>query len=274
MSQAKPMTRGLAALAATLLLGGGTVYLACAADPAPGGGGGAGGEKEWAVHDEARPKPPVVQPGTPSTPERAGRAPSDALVLFNGKDLSHWQAEGGGDPTWAVAGDFMEAAGGKGVVTKAGFGDCQLHLEFATPEKAVGEGQGRGNSGVFLMSHYEVQVLDSHGNETYADGQAGAVYGQHPPLVNASLPPGQWQSYDIVFRRPHFDAGGNVTRPATVTVLHNGVLVQDHVEIKGKTAHKTAGRYVPHADKLPIRLQFHGNPTRFRNIWVRQLGEK
>ena len=262
------LTRG-ATMAATVvaLLGGGAVYLACAADP----GAGAGGEKKWAVHDEGRPKPPVVQPGTPSTPAEAGKAPSDALVLFDGTDLSHWQAEGGGAPTWAVAGGYMEAAGGKGVVTKDGFGDCQLHIEFATPEKVEGDGQGRGNSGVFLMSHYEVQVLDSYQNETYADGQAAAVYGQHPPLVNASLPPGQWQAYDIVFRRPHFSPDGSVAKPATVTVLHNGVLVQDHVEIKGKSAHKTDAKYVKHDDKLPISLQFHGNPTRFRNIWVRQL---
>lgn len=263
--------RRTAAMAALALLSGGTLYVACAA---PDTAGGSGGEKKWTVHDESRPNPPVVQPGTPSTPEQAGTAPSDALVLFDGKDLSHWQAEGGGEATWKVASGYMEAAGGKGVATKEGFGDCQLHIEWATPEKVEGAGQGRGNSGVFLMSHYEVQVLDSYQNETYADGQAAALYGQHPPLVNASLPPGKWQTYDIIFRRPHFGADGKVTKPATVTLLHNGVLAQDHAEIKGKSAHKTEAKYERHDDKLPIRLQFHGNPTRFRNIWIRQLEGK
>ena len=267
MNRPTKLTTIAAAAAAVALLGGAGTYLAVADHH----------EKqqqqqhEWAVHDEKRPKPTVIQPGTPSTQQEAGKAPSDALVLFGGADLSHWQAEGGGEATWKVAGGYMEAAGGKGLVTKEGFGDCQLHVEFATPEKVEGSGQGRGNSGVFLMSNYEVQVLDSFGNETYADGQAGAVYGQHPPLVNASRAPGQWQAYDIIFRRPHFGPDGSVAKPATVTVLHNGVLVQDHVEIKGKTAHKTAGKYQKHEDKLPIRLQFHGNPTRFRNIWIRQL---
>ena len=263
----QPAQTALMCIAAVALLGGGAVYFAWAADPVTAGAG----SKKWAVHDETRPKPAVVQPGTPSTPEQAGKAPADALVLFSGTDLSHWQADGGGGATWKVANGYMEAAGGKGVTTKEGFGDCQLHVEFATPEKPEGTGQGRGNSGIFLMSNYEVQVLDSHQNETYADGQAGAVYGQHPPLVNASLPPGKWQTYDIIFKRPHFGEGNAVARPATVTVLHNGVLVQDHVEIKGKTAHKTEGKYTKHEDKMPIRLQFHGNPTRFRNIWIRQL---
>lgn len=247
--------------AAALLVGGGT-YFAMADHHE---------QKKWAVHDMLRPKPTVITPGTFSTPEQPGKAPSDALVLFDGKDMSKWQKVGGGDPTWKVASGHMEVAGRGDVQTKDSFGDCQLHVEWATPEVVKGDGQGRGNSGVFFMGRYEVQVLDSYGNETYADGQAAALYGQHPPLVNASLPPGQWQVYDIVFRRPHFDADGKVTKPATVTVFHNGVLVQDHAQLKGTTSHKKEGTYEKHGDKEPIRLQDHGNPTRFRNMWIREL---
>ena len=222
-------------------------------------------EQKWEVHDMKRPKPKVIQPGTVSTPEQAGKAPSDAQVLFDGKDLSNW------DGNWKVESGHMEASGGKDIQTKEAFGSCQLHVEFATPSKVEGSSQGRGNSGIFLMGNYEVQVLDSYENETYADGQAAALYGQYPPLVNACLPPGQWQQYDIVFHRPQFGEDGKVTKPATMTVFHNGVLVQDHRELKGTTAHHSPGVYTKHADKLPIRLQFHGNPTRFRNIWIRQL---
>ena len=230
---------------------------------------------EWEIHDMKRPKPPAVDPGTPSTADQPGMPPSDAVVLFDGKDLSKWQgagaaAEGG----WKVQDGFMEIAGKGGISTKDQFGDCQLHIEWAAPNPPKGEGQGRGNSGVDLMEKYEVQVLDSFQADTYADGQASALYGQYPPLVNASRPPGQWQVYDIVFRRPHFGADGKVTKPATMTVFHNGVLVQDHAELKGKTGHKSPGVYKKHADKLPLSLQFHGNPTRFRNIWIRELGGK
>lgn len=255
----------LLATVAAISLGGGVAYLALADHHE---------EQKWAVHDMTRPKPPVITPGTFSTPEQPGKAPSDALVLFDGKDLSKWQAEGGGDATWKVESGYMEAGGGKGLQTKDSYGDCQLHVEWASPEKVVGEGQGRGNSGVYIMGKYEVQVLDSYQNDTYADGQAGALYGQYPPLVNAALPPGQWQVYDIVFHRPHFGEDGKVTKPATMTVFHNGVLVQDHAELKGTTGHKSPGVYTKHADKLPINLQFHGNPTRFRNIWIRELGGK
>ena len=196
--------------------------------------------RDWAIHDETRPQPRVVDPGTASTAEAAGRAPADAIVLFDGKDLSQWRSQKDGGPApWKVEYGYMEVvAGSGGIQTAAGFGDCQLHLEWATPAPPRGSGQDRGNSGVFLMGQYEVQVLDSYGNTTYPDGQAAALYGQYPPLVNASRPPGQWQTYDIVFRAPRFDAGGRLVRPARVTVLHNGVLVQDARELTGPTAHK------------------------------------
>jgi hypothetical protein len=157
--------------------------------------------------------------------------------------------------------------------TRQPFGDCQLHVEFAEPVPAVGESQERGNSGVFLMGLYEIQVLDSYQNKTYADGQASGVYGQFPPQVNASLPPGQWQMYDIIFHSPHFDQDGKLLRPARFTVLHNGVLVQDNVELSGPTAHHQRPPYKATPDKLPLSLQDHGNPVRFRNIWIRELGE-
>ena len=256
------MKRAFTAWAGGLILAGGIAFFAMA-DHHEG--------KKWAVHDESRPKPKVIQPGTPSTPEQPGKAPSDALVLFDGKDLSHWEATGGGEPTWKVASGYLEVAGKKELQTKDPYGSCQLHVEWASPEKVEGTSQHRGNSGVYIMGNYEAQVLDSYGNETYADGQAAALYGQYPPLVNASLPPGQWQTYDIVFHRPQFAEDGKVTKPATMTIFHNGVLVQDHRELKGTTAHHSPGVYTKHADKLPIRLQNHGNPVRFRNIWIRQL---
>ena len=162
-------------------------------------------------------------------------------------------------------------ADGKGLMTKEAFGDVQIHAEWATPNPPKGEDQGRGNSGIYIMGNYEVQVLDSYKSDTYADGQAAALYGQYPPLVNAMRPPGQWQVYDIIFRRPHFADDGKVLKPATVTVFHNGVLCQDHSELKGTTAHHSPGVYEKHPDKQPIHLQWHGNPVRFRNLWVRQL---
>jgi hypothetical protein len=205
-------------------------------------------------------EPAVVDPGP------IGGPPSDAVVLFGGKDLSKWD---GGDK-WKVQ-DGYAISGGNDITTKQGFGDCQLHVEWATPEKVEGEGQGRGNSGVFLMGLYEVQILDSYGNKTYYDGQAAAIYKQHPPLVNACRKPGQWQTYDIVFEAPRFDKKGNLTRPAFITVLQNGVLVQNHLQIQGTTAWDVGPKYAAHAAKLPIILQYHGNPVRFRNIWIREL---
>ncbi|MGA4579663.1 3-keto-disaccharide hydrolase [Limisphaera sp. VF-2] len=204
----------------------------------------------------------VVNPGPP---------PSDAIVLFDGKNLDAWESEQGGPARWRIEDGAMVVVGGTGNIrTRRAFGDCQLHIEWATPEKIEGEGQGRGNSGVFLMGRYEVQILDSWQNPTYQNGQAGAVYGQAPPLVNASRPPGQWQTYDIIFRAPRRDGSGKVVRPATITVLHNGVLVQDHFEIRGST-YLERPQYEPHPDKLPLVLQDHGNPVRFRNIWIREL---
>ncbi len=228
--------------------------------------------KEWEIHDMNRPRPRAVDPGTASTPEQPGRPPSDAIVLFDGKDLSKWEADKGGPAGWKVAGGIMEVVKGTGSIhTAEGFGDVQLHAEWQAPSPAVGEGQDRGNSGVFLMGMYEVQVLDSYQAETYADGQAAALYGQYPPLVNATRPPGQWQTYDIVFHRPRFGGDGKLLRPATATVIHNGVLVQDNQELTGPTAHKARPPYKAHADKLPLGLQDHSHPVRYRNIWVREL---
>ena len=227
----------------------------------------------WKQHDLSRPLPAVITPGTPSTQEQAGKAPSDAVVLFAGKDLSQWESESGGPAKWKVENGYMEVVKGTGNIrTRKDFGDCQLHVEWAAPVPAVGESQERGNSGVFLMGKYEIQVLDSYHNRTYADGQAAAVYGQYPPLVNASRPPGQWQTYDIIFHGPRF-ASGKLQRPARITVLHNGVLVQDNVALTGPTAHGTRPPYESGPDRLPLGLQDHGNPVRFRNIWIRQLPE-
>ncbi len=226
-------------------------------------------EYKWAVHDETRPNPPVVTPGaTDDAP------PSDAIVLFDGTDLSKWQSvKNGGPAGWKVENGYMEVAAKAGdICTKEAFGSCQLHIEWAAPEKVKGEGQSRGNSGVFLMSTYEVQVLDNYENRTYADGQAGAIYAQKPPMVNACRKPGEWQTYDIIFHAPVFD-GEKVAKPAGITVLHNGVLVQDHWGIQGATAWKTRAAYTAHAEKLPLKLQDHGDPVRFRNIWIRPLSE-
>lgn len=229
---------------------------------------------KWNIHDESRPQPPVVDPGTPSTQEEPGRPPSDAVVLFDGKDLSKWQSLEGGPAKWKVANGYFEVTRGTGnIQTRQGFGDCQLHVEFAEPTPPTGTSQGRGNSGVFLMGLYEFQVLDSYQNKTYPDGQAAAIYGQYPPLVNASRPPGQWQTYDIVFRRPRFDSNGKVLQPARVTGFHNGVLVQDNVELTGPTGHHVRPPYQKHADRLPLQLQDHGNPVHYRNIWLRELPE-
>ncbi|GAC1671530.1 MAG: DUF1080 domain-containing protein [Candidatus Acidiferrum sp.] len=229
-------------------------------------------DKRWKIHDMNRPLPAVIDPGTSSTQEAQGRAPSDAVVLFDGKDLSQWVHEGGSPAKWKVEGGYAEVVPNTGnIFSKQAFGDCQLHVEFAEPLPAKGESQERGNSGVFLMGLYEIQVLDSYQNPTYADGQASAVYGQYPPLVNASRPPGQWQSYDIVFHGPRFDKGGKLLRPARVTVLHNNVLVQDNVVLSGRTEHGERPPYKAHPEKLPLGLQDHDAPVRYRNIWIREL---
>ena len=227
---------------------------------------------KWRVHDSKRPRPRVITPGTASTPAEPGKPPSDAIVLFDGKDLSQWTS-GGGPTKWKVENGYAEANKSGDLETKESFGDCQLHLEWAEPVPAQGESQGRGNSGVYLMGRYEVQVLDSFENVTYADGQCGALYGQCPPLVNACRKPGEWQSYDIVFRAPRFD-GEKLVAPAAVTVFQNGIVVQNARAFIGSTGHRAVGTYSPHAPKAPLRLQDHGNPIRFRNVWIRPFEDQ
>jgi len=222
-----------------------------------------------------RPQPPVVMPGSASTQDIPGQAPSDATVLFDGKDLSNWTSMEEGEPTrWVVRKGAMSPTKDSGMIkTKQKFGSCQLHLEFATPKEVKGNGQDRGNSGVFFMGTYEIQVLDSYDNMTYPDGQAGALYGRKPPLVNACRKPGQWQTFDIVFHRPIFE-DGKVVKRATFTVFHNGILIQDHYELSGGTGWRgphAISHYEPHDDKGPLALQDHGNPVLFRNIWIREL---
>ncbi|MEN6458807.1 MAG: DUF1080 domain-containing protein [Thermoguttaceae bacterium] len=206
------------------------------------------------------PEPKVVNPGPVDGP------PSDAIVLFDGRSLSQWE----GGEKWPIRDGYAEAAVGD-IRTKQAFGDCQLHVEWATPAEVKGHGQERGNSGVFLMGLYEVQILDSFQNTTYCDGQAAAIYKQRPPLVNACRGPGQWQTYDIVFEAPRFAADGKLQRPAYLTVFQNGVLVQNHFPIQGHTAWDQAPTYTAHPAKLPLGLQYHLNPVRFRNIWIREL---
>lgn len=213
------------------------------------------------------PVPPVI-----SAP--AGAIPSDAIVLFDGKSLDAWESakEGQGPARWQIEDGAMVVAPKTGDIrTKAAFGDIQLHLEFRTPAKVVGESQGRGNSGIFFMGLYELQVLDSYENKTYPNGQVASIYKQHIPLVNASRKPGEWQVYDVIFIAPRFSADGKLISPARLTAFHNGVLAQYNVEIKGPTSWRGKPPYKAHAAKLPLSLQDHNNPTAFRNIWVREL---
>lgn len=211
---------------------------------------------KWHVHDGKRPQPPVVIPG---------KIPSDAIVIFDGKDLSKLK-----NKNWIVKDGYMEV--GRGTQqTLEKFGSVQLHVEWASPTEVKGVGQGRGNSGVFLMGRYEVQILDNYENQTYPDGQAAALYGYKPPLVNACKKPGEWQSYDIFFTAPKFDENKKLVSPAYVTVIHNGILVQNHVELIGASVHKRVGKYSYHPAKDVIKFQDHGNPVRYRNIWVRNL---
>jgi hypothetical protein len=224
---------------------------------------------QWHVHDPNRPQPEVVTPGTFSAQEAPGKPPSDAIVLFNGTDVAEWRDKDGNPAQWKVEkGDLIESKGD--IFTKKEFGDVQLHLEFQCPAPK-GHSQERGNSGVFLMGKYEVQVLDSYQNPTYADGTLGALYGQHPPQVNAARPPGEWQVYDIVFHPPHFNDDGTLKSPAIATVFLNGVLLQDHQSYNGPTGWKILGHYSPQPLTGPISLQDHNNVTHFRNIWVRPL---
>ena len=217
---------------------------------------------KWRVHDKARPVPDVVTPGDGTAP------PSDAVVLFDGSDLSAWKSGKGDDAKWRVEDGAMIVNGTGTIETREHFGSCQLHVEWATPAEVKGDSQGRGNSGVFLMGRYEVQVLDSYQNRSYADGQAGALYGQTPPARNACRSPGEWQSYDILFDAPVFEGDRCVT-PARMTVIHNGVALHHAQELIGATTHRKVATYRPHGDAGPIKLQDHGNPVRFRNIWIR-----
>ncbi len=207
-------------------------------------------------------EPALVNPGP------IGGPPSDAIVLFGGKDLSRWKGKGDSEARWTVADGCMITNRTGNIFTKEEFGDVQLHVEWATPTEIKGKGQGRGNSGVYLQGRYEIQVLDSYQNSTYTNGQAGAFYGKFAPLVNPCRKPGEWQTYDIIFHAPKPAADGKEVIPGSFTVLYNGVLVQDHVPVKGST---TAAAFKGAVPRGPIMLQDHGNPIRYRNIWIRPL---
>lgn len=226
----------------------------------------------WKQHDMSRPRPPVVQPAEQLLP---ARPPADAIVLFSGNDLGAWQKPNGSAAGWTAADGAFQVVPGQGTIeSKQHFGDVQLHVEWASPDPPRGTNQDRGNSGVFLMGRYEVQVLDTYQAETYADGQTGAIYGQYPPLANVTRAPGEWQAYDIYFRRPRFAADGTLQERARITVVHNGILVQNNEEILGPTSWMQFSPYAAHPDTGPIQLQDHGSPVRFRNIWVRPLPER
>jgi len=207
-------------------------------------------------------EPPVVDPGP------LGGPPSDAIVLFDGKDLSKWRNDKGEAAGWRVENGYAEVNGTGYIFSREEFGDVQLHVEWASPAEVKGEGQGRGNSGVYLLGRYEIQVLDCFQNKTYPNGQTAAFYGNAAPLVNVCRKPGLWQSYDIVFHAPKQLPDGAI-QPGSLTVLHNGVLVQDHVPVKGPAT--TAAPLNGLAPKGPLVLQDHGNPVRFRNVWIRPL---
>ena len=220
---------------------------------------------KWQVHDDTRPQARVITPGA-----AAGQAPSDAIALFDGTDLSGWTGRDG-DAQWKVEDGYMEVEPRTGdIQTKETFGDCQLHLEFACPAEVKGDSQGRGNSGVFMMGLYEIQVLDGYDNPTYADGVTASVYGEYPPLVNACRAPGEWQTYEIIWTAPRF-SGVELVSPAYLALVHNGVLVHNHVEVMGPTGHRDVYAYKAHAPTGPLKLQDHGDLVRFRNIWYRPL---
>ena len=226
-------------------------------------------EQRWKVHDMKRPHPPVVTPGSFSSADKAGAPPSDAIVLLGGEKEDLAKNFTGGK--WIFDNGVYMPSGGS-INTKEDFGDCQLHVEWAEPTPATGTSQGRGNSGILFFGIYEVQVLDSYKDDTYADGQCGAIYGQYPPLVNANRPPGEFQTYDIVFRAPLFDSQKKLTRPGTFTVFQNGVLIQDHVQLTGTTAHGHEPRYDYFQPAGKLQIQDHGNKVRYRQIWIRKLG--
>jgi len=225
---------------------------------------------QWRVHDSKRPQARVITPGTESSQEAAGQAPSDAVILFDGTDLSGWSGRDG-NAQWKVENGYMEVVPGTGnIETKEHFGGCQLHLEFATPSEVKGESQGRGNSGVFLMGRYEIQVLDCYENPTYADGATAGIYGQWPPLVNACRKPGEWQMYDIIWVGPKFD-GDKLVGPPRVTVLHNGIVAHHDQPLNGPTGHRNVPPVEVHPPEGPLNLQDHGDLVRYRNIWYRPL---
>ena len=232
----------------------------------------------WHVHDPARPQPAIVTPG--ATFSQGAPPPSDAEVLFDGHGLAKWQNDQGGDAAWPTQDDYVETKSHSGGLrTRGKWADFQLHVEWSTPNPPTGTGQGRGNSGILINNLYEVQVLDSYASKTYPDGQAGAVYGQSPPLVNASKPPGEWQTYDILFESPRWNDQGELVKKASMTVLHNGVVVQNHYELVGGTdginsivPYRSLSKYPPpHAPEVFVELQDHPGPDRFRNIWIRSL---
>jgi hypothetical protein len=220
---------------------------------------------KYRVHDSDRPQPAIVTPGGHGSP------PSDAVVLFDGTSLAAWQSVKGGAAGWKVENGYMEVVPKSGDIrTGQEFGDCQLHLEWAAPAEVKGDSQGRGNSGVFMMGRYEIQVLDCYDNPTYADGTAAAIYGEFPPLVNACRKPGEWQAYDILWTAPRFN-GEQLAAPAYLTMLFNGVLVHNHQALIGPTSHRKVVPWEAHPPVGPLRLQDHNNPMRFRNIWYRAL---
>jgi hypothetical protein len=222
---------------------------------------------KWHVHDGVRPQPRIVTPAA-----KAGAAPSDATILFDGSSLDDWESAKRGPADWEIIDDTMRVKPGTGDIrTKEHLGDCQLHVEFSCPAEIKGEGQGRGNSGVFLMGVYEVQVLDGYNNPTYADGITASIYGEYPPLVNSCSKPGDWHTYDILWTAPRFD-GVNLVSPAYITVIHNGVVVHNHVEVMSPTGHRDVYHYKAHAPTGPLKLQDHGDLVSFRNIWYRPIG--
>ncbi len=229
----------------------------------------------WHVHDSRRPQPAPVDPGSPCLQEKPGRPPSDALILFDGTGLSKWRTKEGEAPGWIVIDGVLQVPppstpNGGDIYTRDEFGDCQLHVEWATPDPPEGDIMNRGNSGVFFFGIYELQVFDSYEGGIYADGQAGAIYGQYPPLVNSSRKPGAWQSFDVLFTAPRFKDSVLQT-PVFLTVFHNGIAVHNHVALMGATGHRILPKYVAHGPRGPLMLQAHGNPVRFRNIWIRLL---
>lgn len=226
-------------------------------------------DTKWRVHDGTRPQPKVITPGTGSTNEKPGKAPSDAIVLFDGTNADKW-AGGDNGKGWQVA-DGALVASKQDLLSRQDFGDMHLHIEYSAPKPPKGGGQGRSNSGIFIMGQYEIQVLDSYENKTYPDGNSGAVYGQYPPLVNASLPPGEWNTFDIFFTAPKFKDDKSLETPAYVTVLHNGVVIHNRAKILGAASHRKLGTYTAHPDKGPILLQALNSGMRYRNIWVRPI---